>query len=390
MSPATKIGSLRALDVGRAIQLERMQAERREWEAIVLRVNGASLIEIADKLGFGKSRKRVRTAIRAVDLPKGKRYLCDRGQPFTRGSGIALYKTLNQTGGDFARLVSTPMLPMRERRIIIWFTKRQCNMVPIEASACVDLRNRIARRLLGQDGTRGRDSYDRREVLAALFPRFREEYKILGRSLRGIGTLLEDNSEASESDIAAFVIALAKDEVSGKTGTSCYRELIRWLPHLMPFIVAHRAAIAGAKNPHRVAFEILADTMGSPVSILRDAIEERVRPATPDKMRFILRSFPEFTQPKLPQRQERTEVIRGDRKKRGVAKDTPRRLQFMAAWYFLKRTTYALAKVLYPGKEQKSAEAAVRSVLRQHSQALNELKLQMDELKATDIVKAGL
>jgi hypothetical protein len=338
--PETSAGIRRVMEAGRAIQLERFQNERREWDAITLRVNGASLKEIAVKLGFGESRKRVRTAVRSVDLPEGKRYQCDRGQPFTRGFGVELYATLNLARPDFALLVSTPEHPVREQRIVIWYTNRKKNLMPIEARACIGLRDKIAYRLLGQDGKRGRDSYDRRKVLAALFPRFHDEYKTLGQSLRAIGAFLEKNHEANESDIGAFVIERAKEELRGDVDTNHWRALIRWLPErpsewkqaskdrfppLMAAIIAHRAAITGTKNPHRAAIEIQADTMGVPAKILRDAIEEQIEAASPEKMRYILRSFPEFAQPDPATRPEAGEKkTRDPGRPRGM---TPERIE---------------------------------------------------------------
>jgi hypothetical protein len=382
---------LTGLNAGRAAQLERFQRERREWDAIALRVNGASLIEIADKLGFGKSRKRVRTAVRSVDLPEGKRYTCDRGQPFTRGSGINLYKALNQTAADFATLVSTAAHPVRERRIMIWFTNRQKNLMPIETQACTNLRDRIARALLAQDGKRGRDSYDRREILAALFPRFREEYKTLGLSLRGIGALLKENPSAKESEISAFVIQRAKDEVKGELSTTCYRELIRWLPQLMPTIIAHRAAIRGTKAPHRVAFEILAETMGAPTKIVRDAIEEQIKPASPDKMRFILRSFPEFVQT-APALSPKILAPTGGRKKGQLTDDTKNLILLAAAYERLGETkVYAIAPKLYPLSDRRSrdaAEAATRLFRKRNRKQINDVLDRLDVAKAADIVAA--
>jgi hypothetical protein len=308
MSSEAKAASRRRMDAGRAVQLARYKAERREWEAITLRVNGESLKDIATKLGG--SRQRVSRAVRSVDLPEGKRYLCDRGQPSTHESAIELCKMLCQSSREFAALISTPNHPVQERRVVILYTNRQGNLDPAEAQLCIDLRDRAARALLSH-GKYGLDGYDRREVLAALFPRYREEYQMLRATLRGVRGFLAANPDAQESGIAGFVIGQAQAEKRGEFHTSCYRELIRWLPErpadretpkdrlprLMPVIFAHRADIAGSRVLNLVAVEVLADTIGAPAKIAQKAIVNHVKPAPPKRIRELLRLCPELAQP---------------------------------------------------------------------------------------------
>jgi len=145
-SPKERAKILEILRAGRLAGQTKLSAQRREWDAIKLRLGGLSIKGTALKLGLGpKRRKRVRTAIRSVDLPEGKRYLCDRGKPFTRESGTRLCKALGQSYGEFAALIG-----VRARRPAIWLTNSSKHLDPSEAQRCMDLRDRIAKALLVQ------------------------------------------------------------------------------------------------------------------------------------------------------------------------------------------------------------------------------------------------
>jgi hypothetical protein len=298
MSSEAKAASRRRMDAGRAVQLARYKAERREWEAIRLRLNGASLIEIAEKLGFGKSPVRVRTAVHSVDLPESKRYLFDRGQLFTRGTGVQFYKSLRQSYAEFAALISEPGRTVRARRIKPWFTNSGYCLDPRDAQACIGLRDRVAKELLAKDTRRlGFDSYSRPEVLAALFPRYREEYQLLRATLPSLRTFLESNSGAGEPEIAAFVIGEAQREKTEKSKSRAFRELVRWLPGLMTVLIRQKTGIAGDLVINRLAVELLAETIGVSLPIVRHVINRRSPPMPPERMRDLLRLCPELAQP---------------------------------------------------------------------------------------------
>jgi hypothetical protein len=304
ISAEKKAACVAPLDAGRAMNQARYKAERREWDAIRLRLTGSSLKEIAEKLGFGKSRKRVRTAVRSVDLPGGgaKRYVCDRGEPFTRASGIELCKMLQQSYGEFARLISTPEHHVREKRIVIWFTNSQKNLDPTEVRACQSLRTKIATKLLGQDTRKlGFDAYSRPEVLAALFPRFREEYQLFRAIIPDLRNFFRSNGDAGESETAAFVIAMAQQEKQKRLERRTFRDLIRWLPELLPMLLAHRAEIAGETVANKIAVQLLAETVGAPSEIVRHSLDrEELEATTPKRMRELLRIHlrQEFAVPK--------------------------------------------------------------------------------------------
>lgn len=388
MSAETKAASIAPLDAGRAVRRERYKAERREWDAIWLRLTGSSLKEISEKLDFGKSRKRVRTAVRSVELPEGgaKRYVCDRGEPFTRSSGVEFCKALRQTYAEFAQLISTPDHPVREKRIVIWFTNSQKNLNPVEVRACQSLRARIATLLLTQDGgTRGFDRYSRVEVLAALFPRFRDEYQLLRAALLDLRTFLRANSEAGADEIAAFVILMAQEEKEKHLNRRTFRDLIRWLPELLPIFLERKAAIAGDLITNRLAVELLAESIGAPAEIVRHALNNDVQAISPQRMRELLRIYL-LRSTATPITSKR----KGGRKRGQVSDESQDRILFVAALRRLHQTNvYAMAPQLYPlGKRTRAAaESATRLLIKRNAKKIDQTFEKLGESEAKKIVE---
>jgi hypothetical protein len=303
MSPEAKTASRRRMDAGREIKLARYKAERREWEVIRLRLKGASHGEIAEKLGF-KSHVPVRTAVRSVGLPERKCGLYDRGQLFTRGTGVQFLKSLRQSYLEFAALISEPGRTVQAWKTRAWFTNSEYSLDSGDARACIDLRDKIARELLSKDSRRlGLDGYSRPEVLASLFPRYREEYQLLRATLASLRTFLRSNGGAREPEIAAFVIAEAQRERIEKSKFRAFRELVRWLPGLMAPLIEQKTEIASDLVINRLAVRLLAETIGAPLPIVRHAINRRARPMPPERMRELLRIY-------LPPLAEKARLIR--------------------------------------------------------------------------------
>lgn len=296
--PATKRKRvLRALKAGVATQQEQLAARRREWawEAVKERLNGGTVRPLLRKYGKGVLR-----VLRDGDIPRRKKFVCDRGVLFTRGEGTKLRIALGYTGAEFAKRISTASHTVSEKRPLIWLTHPEKSMEPAEARECIALRSRVAAKLLADETVRGLsnlDGYDRGGVLATLFPRLRLENLLLLKTVPALIAFLKSReSLCSEKDIGNAVFDLAAAEQSGDTPGDAFRSLLQWLPELISWITANQVRLRadGAhqfKSKQSLVFDLLAYSCSCSPKVVNAAVSYKKGTVAPRGMRELVRRY---------------------------------------------------------------------------------------------------
>jgi hypothetical protein len=274
---------LKNLDAGREKQAAKFAEKRPAWKVIKGRLEGASLIELAER--NGTSRVPIRLVVRSVNLPEGKRYRCDRGRPFTRGSGTGLQKSLGFTKDEFAAESG-----IRNRRIVIWLTAPTKNLDPAEVLTCVELRSREAKRFLDEKSVEGIprvDRYERAAVLRTLFPRLKAEYKLLLDTIPAVRGFLKQNaSDCQEEELANFVIEQAQAEKRGEVPGEDFQTLLCWLPQLMSWLLANQSELKGSELSRLLVLDLLKSTC-SCSDLSRRIMQDAVSDAVPFELRRL-------------------------------------------------------------------------------------------------------
>jgi hypothetical protein len=295
--PATKRKRvLQALKDGMTTQQEQLAGRRREWawEAVKERLNGGTVRPLIRKYGKGVLR-----VLRDGDIPRRKKFVCDRGVLFTRGEGTKLRSALGYTGVEFAKRISTTSHAVSEKRPLIWLTHPEKSMEPAEARECVALRSRVAAKLLADDTVRGLsnlDGYDRGGVLVTLFPRLRMENFVLLKTVPALIAFLKSReSSCSEKEVGDAVFDLAAREKRGEMSGDSFRTLLRW-PELVPWITANQERLRAEvvdrfKTKQSLIFDLLAHSCSCSPKVVKAAVSYQKSHVEPRRMRELIRRY---------------------------------------------------------------------------------------------------
>jgi hypothetical protein len=208
-------------------------------------------------------------------------------------------------------------------------------------------------------------------VLKTFFPDLRARRGLLVGTLPAIASYLRDHAQANANELGEFVCDQAQAETKRDPRKLCWRELLPWLPKLMPTLLKDSDLLRRLPaTPHlwRLALSVLADYFDVSSSALQRTMEQKTRPIAPGMMRQLI---------------ERTAVpLHGaiaakKKRKRGrqlgvTLGDTGARLLIAADCRLQGMTDYPIAAEMYPGRTKPEAWNAAKRILNKYARKIGD------------------